>query len=80
MKHESDDDTNCNLYARYSHQRIGTGCGGLGNKKMSGEYTNYSIIKIGQKIKSPEDLRRLPVISSPVRNDQLTLVGKLSKE
>ena len=31
LKHESDGDTNCNRYARYHHQRIGTGNGRLGN-------------------------------------------------
>ena len=30
MKHESDGDTDCNLHAWYSQQRIGTGNGGLG--------------------------------------------------
>ena len=35
MEHEGDGDTNCNLRPRYSHQRIGTGTGGLGNKRAS---------------------------------------------
>ena len=30
MEHESDGVTNCNWCARYSHQRIGIGTGGLG--------------------------------------------------
>ena len=53
-------DTNCNWCSWYSHQRIGTRTGGLGNKGMSGDYPNYSIIEISQNTKiSPGDLRRL---------------------
>ena len=48
MKHESDDDTNCNWFARFSHQRNGKGTGGLGNISTSGDHPSYSIIKIGQ--------------------------------
>ena len=47
MKHESDGDRNSGCHARYSHERIGTGIGGLGNKKTSGDHPNYSIIEIG---------------------------------
>ena len=54
MTHESDGDTNCNWRARYSHQRIGTRAGRLGNKTKSGDHPNYSIIAIGQNTwKSP---------------------------
>ena len=35
------------IYARYSHRRIGTGTGELGNKRTSGERPNDSSIKIG---------------------------------
>ena len=39
---------------------LGTRTGGLGNKRMSGDHPNYSIIEIGQNTeKSPRDLRRL---------------------
>ena len=31
-----------------SHQRVGKGIGGIGNKSTSGDHPNYSIIKIGQ--------------------------------
>ena len=48
MEHESDGDTNYYWRARYSHQQIGTGTIGVGNKRTSGDYPNYSIIKIGQ--------------------------------
>ena len=43
-----------------SHQRIGTGNGGLGNKRTSGDHQNYSIVEIGQNTeKSPGDLLSL---------------------
>ena len=58
MGHESDGDTNCNWHARYSHQRIGTETGGLGNKRMREDYPNNSIVQISQNTKkSPGDLR-----------------------
>ena len=81
MEHESDSDTNFNWCAWYSYQRIGTGTGGLGNKTTSGDHPNDSIIKIGQNTeKSPEDLRRLAVSQTLVKNNQLMLVGKILKK
>ena len=57
MKHESDGDTNCKWCSWYSHQRIGTRTGGLGNKRMIGDQPNYSIVGIAQNTeKSPGDL------------------------
>ena len=48
---------------------------GLRNKRTSGNHPKYIIIKIGQNTeKSPEDLRRLAVTQTPVRNHQLRLV------
>ena len=80
MQHESDSDTNCNWCAWYSHQRFGTGTGGLGKKRMSGDHPNYSIIEIGQNTeKKPGDLRRLAVTRTPVKNHQLTLLWKILK-
>ena len=62
MEHESDSDTNCNWFTRYTHQRIFTRIGGLGNKRMSGDHLNYSIVEIGQNTKlSPGDLKGLAV-------------------
>ena len=56
MENESDGDTNCNLCSRYSHQNIGTGTGGLGNKRTNRDHPNYSIVKINQNPeKSPGD-------------------------
>ena len=41
----------------------------------SGAHQNYSIIKIGQNAgKSPENLRRLAVTQTTMRNHQLMLV------
>ena len=48
---------------------INIGTEGLGNKTMSGDHSNYSIIEIGQNTeKSPGELRRPAVTQSPVRN------------
>ena len=81
MEHESDDDTNCNWCSRYSHQMIGTGTGGLGNKRVMGDHPNYSIIKIDQNTeKSPGDMRRLAVTQTSVKEHQLTLVWKIRRD
>ena len=65
----------CNKYAQYSHQRIGTGSGGLGNKRSSGDHPNYNIAKICQNNKkSPGDLKTLAVTWTLVENHQLILV------
>ena len=70
MEH-SDGDTNCILRARYSHQRIGTGPGGVGNKEMKVDHPGYSIAVISQNTtKSPGDLRTHAVTQT------LTLVGR----
>ncbi len=44
VEHEDDGDTNYNWRTRYSHQKIGTGTGGLGNKRTRGNYLNYSLV------------------------------------
>ena len=62
-------------------KRMGTRTGGLGNKRTSGDYPNYSIIENGQNTeKSPGDLRRLAVTQTPVKNHQLTLMRKTLEE
>ena len=69
MSYKRDGNSNCNWCARYSHQRIGTGTGGLGNKRTSGNHPNNSITKISQNTdKSSGNLRRLTVTQTPVRN------------
>ena len=58
MQHESDGDTNCNWNARYNDQRIGTGTGGLGNKRTNGDHPIDSIVEISQNTeKRPEILQ-----------------------
>ena len=69
MEYENDRDTNYIWYARYSHQRTGTGTGG-----------RAEIIEIDQNTeKSPEDLKRRAVTQTPVKIYQLTLVWKSLK-
>ena len=75
LEHEIDGESNCNWCTWYNHLRIGTGTRGLGNKRTSGNYPNYSIVEIGQNTeKSPGDLRGLAVPQTPVRNHTLTLI------
>ena len=80
MVHENNSVTNCNWCAWYSHQRFGTGTGGLRNKRTIGNLLKYSIVEISQNTeKSPENLRRLAVTQTPVKSHQLMLVGKTPK-
>ena len=45
----------------------------LGNKRMSGDHPNYSIVEIGKNTeKSPRDQRRLAVTQTAVKDYQLT--------
>ena len=56
---------------------IGTETGGLVNKRTSRDNPNYRIIKTSQNTeKNPEDLRRLAVNQTQVKNHPLTLVEK----
>ena len=50
MEHENDGDTNSNWCARYSNQVIGTGNGGLGNKRTSGDQPNYKSARILKRV------------------------------
>ena len=80
MKHENDGDTSCNWHARYTNQRIGTGTGGLGNKRTSGDDLNYRIVEIDQNNKtSPGDLRRLTITQIQVEIHPQMLVRKARK-
>ena len=59
-KHESNGYTNCNWGSWYSYQRTGTRTRGLGNKKTSGDHSNYWISEIGLNTeKSPGNLKSL---------------------
>ena len=80
-EHDCDGDTNCNWCSQYNPQRIGKRTWRLVNKRTSGDYPNYCIIKIGQNTKkSPWDMRILVVTQTPMENHQLTLVWKTLKE
>ena len=58
-----------------SLQRIIKGTLGLGCWLMSGDHPNYSITTDGQNTeKSPEDLSRLAVTQTPVKDHQLALM------
>ena len=64
---ESDDYSNFKWCSWYSHRRVGTGIGGLGNKMTNEDHPNYCIIEIGKNTeKSPGDMRRLGVTQTPV--------------
>ena len=55
----------------------GVGTVGFGSWRTSGYHPNYYIIENGQNTKkSPGDLRKLAVTQTPVKNHQLTLMGK----
>ena len=70
-----DCNTKCNWCTRITNRRIGTGNGGLGNKRMSGDNPNYCISKMSQNAKkSPGDLRRLVVTQTPMEDHQQTLM------
>ena len=76
MELESDGYTNCNRCSYYNHQRTGTRTGGLGNKRISGDHPNYSIIEIGQDTeKSPVDVRRLEETCSYLNSSQKPLAN-----
>ena len=48
VEYESDDYTHCNWCSWYSHQKIGTRTGGLGNNRTGADCPNYSIVEIDQ--------------------------------
>ena len=62
MEHENDGVTICSWRTWNDSERIDKGTGRFRNMRKSGDYSDYSIIKIGQNTeKSPGDLRRLIV-------------------
>ena len=75
IEHEGDGDTSCNWYTWNNLQRLGKGTESVGNRKMSRDHPNYSIIEVDQNtVKSPEDMGRFTVTQTPVKNHQLTRV------
>ena len=80
MEHESDGDTKFNWCAKYRHQRIDKGDGGLGNKRTNGDDPNYRTVEIGPNIKENSgDSRRLAVPQIPMEDHQLKLMLKTLK-
>ena len=77
MEYKSNGDTNCNWFARYGHQRIGTGTEGLVNKRTNGNDPNYIIIRMDMNTeKSPGELKIFAVSLTSVRRHLLKLVEK----
>ena len=73
MEHEGD--TNNNWCVHSNQQRLGKETGRIRKQRSSGDHPNYSIIKISQNTeKSSEDLRRLAVAQTTVKDHQVTLV------
>ena len=68
MENESNTYTNCNWCSWYSHRRIIKGNGGLGNKRASGDHSNFYIIEMGQNTQNL------------VKDNQLTLMRKTFKD
>ena len=80
MEHESDGDSYCYWCVRFSHQRIGTGTGGLGKKRTSGGHLNYTIVRIGQNTeKSPGDWSWLVVTQTQWKPSANTDVKTLKR-
>ena len=75
MEHEGDGDTNCYWCTWNVLRRLGKGAGRVGNWCTSRDNPYQSIVEIDQNTeKSPEDLRRLAVTQTPVKDKLLTLV------
>ena len=69
MEHEGDGDTNCIWCTWNNPQRLVKGAERLGNKRTSGDNSDYSIIKIGQNTeKSPGNLKKRAVSEKPSAN------------
>ena len=82
VDHESDDYTNYKWCCWYSHQKISTMTGGVGNNRIGGDCPNYIIVEISQDTakKSPGDLKRLAGFQTPAKNYQLMLMLKTQRE
>ena len=64
MEHEGDDYTICTVTKGLVQ--------GLENNGAGGDCPNYSLIEVGQNTeKSPDDLKRLAVTQTQVKNHQL---------
>ena len=68
MEHEGAGDTNCYWSTWNNPERIGKGTGRLRSQKISRDYPDFGINKIGQNTEeSPGDLRRLVLTQTSVR-------------
>ena len=74
MEHEGDGDINYNWSTWNNTKKIGKRTRRLRDKKTSGNYPVYSIIKVGQNTEESPGNLRLAVTQTPVENHQLTLV------
>ena len=78
-EYEDDGDTNCNRRSWNGFQRLRKSVGRIGNRGTNRNYSNSSIVKIGQNIeKSPGDLKKFA--ETPVKDHQLTLAWKTLKQ
>ena len=58
-------------------ERFPKGAETVGNQRTNWSHPNDSIVEIGENaVKSPEDMRRLSVAQTPMKDHQLTLVLK----
>ena len=77
MEREGNVYTSCNWGTWNDPQRLGKGMEIAGNWRTSQDHPNYRILEISQNTeRSPGVLRRLSVTQIPVKDHQLTLVGK----
>ena len=81
MEHESDSHTNCSWCNWNGPQRIEKGIQTIRNQRKNRDDSDYGIIEISQNTeKRPGYLGRLAVTQILVKDHQLTLTGKSSKE
>ena len=80
MEHKGDCDTNCKWSTWNNPPKLDKGTGRLGNKRISGDHPDYSIIKIDKNTeRSSRDVRRLAMTQTLVRSQLMTLEGKSLK-
>ena len=79
LEHEGGGNTSYNKLTWNSPQRQEKGTGRVVNKRRNRDYPEYSIIEISQNTKKgPEDLGRIAVTQTPLKNH--LLMGKNRKE
>ena len=69
MEHEGDNYTHRVWCFCYGHQRIINGTGSLGNERTNRDHPKFFPLMNGQNIEtSPEELRRLTITQTPVKD------------